>query len=264
MSRMSAVPTNVRSYGATGDVVLVLHGGPGVPGYMAPVARGLAGSFRVLEPIQRGSGEVPLTVAVHAEDLRDAARASGARRPALVGSSWGAMLALAYAAAWPDEAGPIVLVGSGTFDVASRLQMKARIEQRRAETGSDDLTRIYSYDPITLDLESLADDPRARRESWDDMLRLQRDGVLPEAFAAIRSPVLMLHGDVDPHPGEMIRDSLKPFLPQLEYRAWKKCGHYPWIEREVRDEFFAVLKAWLAKAMGARRESRRASRAPAG
>jgi hypothetical protein len=36
------------------------------------------------------------------------------------------------------------------------------------------------------------------------MIRLQDHGVYPAAFSAIRSPVLMLHGAVDPHPGRMI------------------------------------------------------------
>ena len=55
----------------------------------------------------------------------------------------------------------------------------------------------------------------------------------------------MLHGAADPHPGLMIRASLEPYLPQLEYHEWERCGHYPWLERAVRDEFFSVLRAWL-------------------
>jgi pimeloyl-ACP methyl ester carboxylesterase len=77
------------------------------------------------------------------------------------------------------------------------------------------------------------------------MVRLQEEGVYPAAFAAIRSPVLMLHGAVDPHPGGLIRESLERYLPQIEYREWEQCGHYPWLEREVREEFFLVLRGWL-------------------
>ena len=58
-----------REYGTAGPVVVLLHGGPGAAGYLAPVARELAGSFRVLEPFQRGSGGAPLTVARHVQDL---------------------------------------------------------------------------------------------------------------------------------------------------------------------------------------------------
>ena len=63
----------VRQYGdAASPNVMLLHGGPGAAGYMAPVARRLAESFRVTEPFQRkGSQETPLTVARHVADLRD-------------------------------------------------------------------------------------------------------------------------------------------------------------------------------------------------
>src|SRR5712692_2832251 len=122
---------HVRTYGTAGPLVIVLHGGPGAPGHMSPVARGLADSFRVLEPFQRGSGAQPLTVAHHVEDLRELieSRCAGAR-PALVGSSWGAMLALAFASAHPDLAGPLVLIGCGTFDPTARARMQAVLEAR--------------------------------------------------------------------------------------------------------------------------------------
>jgi hypothetical protein len=44
----------------------------------------------------------------------------------------------------------------------------------------------------------------------------------------------------------MIRDSLLPFLPQLTYNELPRCGHRPWFERHARDEFFRVLRGWLA------------------
>ena len=59
----------------------------------------------------------------------------------------------------------------------------------------------------------------------------------------------MLHGDFDPHPGGMIRDSLRPHIPRLEYREIADCGHSPWLESHaVRGEFFAILRAWLSAA----------------
>ena len=78
-------------------------------------------------------------------------------------------------------------------------------------------------------------------------MRLQEESVYPAAFAAIDAPVLMLHGTVDPHPGRMIRASLEPHLPQLEYHEWERCGHYPWLEKAAREEFFAVLREWLTR-----------------
>ncbi|MDH3988692.1 MAG: alpha/beta hydrolase, partial [Gammaproteobacteria bacterium] len=108
--------------------MLVLHGGPAAVGDVAPVAEGLSRSFRAVEPWQRGSGGVPLTVACHVADLHELAAELGHDSPlAIVGHSWGAMLALCYAAEYPENVGPIVLVGCGTFDQAARNRMRATI-----------------------------------------------------------------------------------------------------------------------------------------
>jgi pimeloyl-ACP methyl ester carboxylesterase len=230
---------------------------------MAPVARGIADLFRVIEPFQSA---VSATVADHVADLHEVVE-SYARdtAPALVGHSWGAMLALAYAAAHPEKAGPIVLVCSGTFDLAARERLIENLEQRtdsnlrqrfkQALTMNDPNERFhalgqltleqYSYDLATTDQEIDESEPGTSSETWDDMVRLQNEGVYPSAFAAIKSPVLMLHGAVDPHPGEMIRASLAPYIPQLEYREWQRCGHYPWLEKSTHNEFFSVLQTWL-------------------
>jgi pimeloyl-ACP methyl ester carboxylesterase len=269
-----------RAYGNSGAWVIVLHGGPGAAGYMAPVARGLADSVRVLEPFQRGSGDEPLTVARHVADLHELVRCEGAR-PAIVGHSWGAMLALSYAAAHPDSAGPLVLIGCGTFDPMARERLhatveertdgdlRARIERLTAEVPDPDerlrvmgelILPLYSYDLATSGEESELCDARAQDETWRDMVRLQREGVYPAAFAAIKTPVLMLHGAFDPHPGQMIRASLEPFLPQLEYREFERCGHYPWLERSARDEFFSVMRDWLARRLSEGLPTRRGRR----
>ncbi len=259
----------MRTYGTAGPSVVVLHGGPGAPGDMAPVAQGLADHFRAFEPLQRSSGSVPLTVDRHVDDLLEVVRSHcGGLRPALVGSSWGAMLALAYAATHPDEAGPLVLIGCGTFDLPSRRRMqqtlderidvalKKRIDHLRDDVSDPDqrltqlgelLLPVYSHDLAATDPPgvSLACDAIAYQETWDDMVRLQTDGIYPAAFASIHSPILMLHGAADPHPGKMICASLRPLLPQIEYIEWDRCGHYPWREKAVRPEFFSVLRRWL-------------------
>src|SRR5712671_2085605 len=118
----------IRSYGTSGPKVIVVHGGPGACGSMAPIARALADSFRVLEPFQSG---LATTVADHVADLHEVVRSrSDSAAPALVGHSWGAMLSLAYAAAHPAMVGPLVLVCSGTFDLPSRDQLSANMATR--------------------------------------------------------------------------------------------------------------------------------------
>ncbi len=257
----------VNRYGESGPLLVLLHGGPGAAGYLAPVARELSDAYRVLEPFQRESGRTPLTVARHVEDLHELMRSLDGETPlAILGSSWGAMLALAYAAAHPDPAVPLILVGCGTFDPVARARMMKIIEQRmdeetrrrmeRAWKTSDENARLraiadaemplYCYEAVA-GLEAARYDARAYRETWDDMMRLQIEGIFPAAFASVTAPVLMVHGAHDPHPGRLIRDSLLPYLPQLEYVGLARCGHYPWLERSASEHFYSLVRRWLSK-----------------
>jgi len=239
---------------------------------MAPVARGLSDLFQVLEPFQRGSGNEPLTVARHVADLHALVESVRAHPPpALVGHSWGAMLALAYTAEHCGFAGPLVLIACGTFDSTARQHLRAPLEHRmsdalrqrlgrlaeefsdpdeRLRAMGDLLAPLYSYDLGAAELENVHCDARAYDETWMDMLRLQEEGVYPSAFRAVKSRVLMLQGTDDPHPGRLIRASLQPYLSRLEYREIGCCGHYPWLERTARAEFFAALREWLTQAAG--------------
>ncbi len=260
---------HVREYGSSGPVVILLHGGPGAPGYLAPVARELAGSIRVLEPFQRRSGKRPLTVAHHVADLDDLVKSHGTeQRPAIVGHSWGAMLALAYAAVHPDGVACLALIGCGTFDTAARNRMEAirsaRMDKRLRDrmkhvacenTDPDERLRaagrlilqVDSFALIPAEDETETCDARGHEETWQDMLRLQDEGVYPSSFANIGSPAIMMHGAFDPHPGRMIHAGLATQMPQLEYHEWEQCGHYPWLEKAVRDDFYSTLQAWLRR-----------------
>ena len=265
-----------RSYGTHGPLVYVLHGGPAAAGAVRPIAAGLAESFRVIEPFQKGSSQLPLTVATHVADLDRLIRArTDPTRPVIVGHSWGAMLALAYAAAYPDRVRGIVCVGCGTFDTVSRQTMRAIIYQRidertrlllaelptrypdpgdrlRAEHAL--LRRAYDYaaDEPTIDnCEVPPLDVKAYTETWNDMLRLQNDGTYPQAFTAIAAPVLMIQGSYDPHPGKMIYEALKPHIRHIEYVELDRCGHEPWRERFAKEEFFREMKGWITNCTAA-------------
>ena len=258
---------HVRQCGSAGPCIIALHGGPGAPGSMAPVARGLADSFRVVEAFQRGGGGERLTVARHVADLHEVMNCyADDRHPALLGASWGAMLALAYAAAHPDATGPLLLVGCGTFDPVARAALQSSIAKRMGErirarlkdaeqvepdrrwkASAEAMTAVYSIDLLSSPHDEETFDAQAHHETWEDMLRLQSEGVYPASFAAIKVPVLMVHGDFDPHPGPLIFNGLRQYLPQIDYVELEQCGHYPWLEKAASGSFFACVRAWLGR-----------------
>ena len=95
---MTPSPIEVRTYGDVGPLVAVLHGGPGASGSVAGLARDLSEFATILEPLQRRSGQIPLTVAQHVADLAEVLP----EPVIIVGWSWGAMLGLSFAATHPD------------------------------------------------------------------------------------------------------------------------------------------------------------------
>ena len=151
---------------------------------MAPIARAIADSFRVLEPFQ---SSVSATVADHVADLHEVVESYASdTAPALVGHSWGAMLALAYAAAHPSSAGPIVLICSGTFDLAAREQFGINLSERKKDEGArrrfqlalqiadpnerfhelgKQTLELYSYDLATNDQEIDESEPGTGAET---------------------------------------------------------------------------------------------------
>lgn len=104
-------------------VLIVLHGGPGADyRYLLGLAA-LSDRFRVVFYDQRGTGLSPrvpsgeITVAGFIADLDAFVDHFGQGRPVhLLGHSWGAMLASAYAGANPAKVGKLVLAEPGFLD----------------------------------------------------------------------------------------------------------------------------------------------------
>jgi len=265
---MSRAPIDVRRYGETGDPVVVLHGGPGAPGYMAPIARTICDSYQVHEPLQRLADGTPLTMQSHVDDLAEVAP----ERAHIVGASFGAMLGLSYASLHPERVKSLVLIGCGTYDLASRAEYKRRMNERLGPEGvalkaelderfaasEDEAERAdlfaamgelsifaQSVDPIEHESDVLAFDEVGHGETWSDTMRLQSEGIEPQRFSAITCNVLMVHGEQDPHPGQAIFQTLARHVLHIRYSQYANCGHEPWLERHAQAPFYSALRAWL-------------------
>lgn len=124
---------NLMIYGKPPFIVVVIHGGPGAPGEMAPVARELAYHYGILEPLQ-----TELSIEGQIQELRSALKEHGDLPVTLVGHSWGARLGLIFTARHPSFVKKMILIGSGPFEEKyasvimdtrlSRLNNKERIE----------------------------------------------------------------------------------------------------------------------------------------
>jgi pimeloyl-ACP methyl ester carboxylesterase len=257
---------NLRLYGQPPFTVAVLHGGPGAPGTMAPVARELAAEWGVLEPLQTADsldGQV--------EELRAVLGERADLPVTLIGSSWGAMLGYIFAARYPAHVRRLILVGSGVYEARyaagieqTRLDRLSEAERARAlellelleRPDTADKSRLMNamgqlytkadaYDPLTLDTEGLDAQYEILVRVWSDAEALRASGELLALGKRIACPVLALHGDYDPHPPAGVREPLSSVVRDFRFVLLAHCGHLPWIERQARDEFFRLLRAEL-------------------
>jgi pimeloyl-ACP methyl ester carboxylesterase len=81
---------------------------------------------------------------------------------------------------------------------------------------------------------------------WSDFVAMRDEpGFLAREFSSIESPVVVIHGEHDPHPLDGIRPFLEGCLKSVRFHVLGDCGHYPWIERRARESFFELVRAEL-------------------
>lgn len=263
MTEIVAAPC--KRYGPPPYRLAVLHGGPGAPGAMAPVARVVSRSgWGVLEPWQTA-----LTVEGQIEELAACLGETASGPVTCIGHSWGAWLGLLVAARHPACVRQLILVGcppltprhAAGIDATrlSRLSPAAQREVRallEAGPSLDDaglarlgalLGQADAYDPLPPEA---GDAPVAVQGAlftavWPQAARLRQSGELLRRARALRCPVLAIHGDYDPHP---VAGILTPLADRPFFRSvvLPRCGHTPWQERQAREAFFSVLAASLA------------------
>jgi pimeloyl-ACP methyl ester carboxylesterase len=260
------VMNNLRRYGQAPFTVAVIHGGPGAPGSMAPVARELSAEWGVLEPLQTAT-----SLEGQIQELRAVLETNGELPVTLIGSSWGAMLSFMLAARYPEFVRKLILIGSGMYEEQyaarieetrlSRLSEEDRREVQALEEALNDPgvpdkdailvrvgdldTRADAYDPFTLDTEGLGVQYEIFQRVWQEAQDLRASGRLLELGKRIQCPVVAIHGDYDPHPVDGVQRPLSSVLKDFRFIVLEHCGHLPWIEREARDEFYHILKAEL-------------------
>jgi len=252
----------VRMWGHGPYSVAVIHGGPGAPGEMAPVARELSMVTGILEPFQ-----TEMTLDLQVQELKLVLE-MGARVPVtLVGFSWGAFLSWMTAARYPYLVRKLILVSSAPFEESyagaitrtrlDRLEPAERAEAMDLIQKIDDpagekkdqilarlgklLSHADAYDPVPSEEEAFSVQYDVFRGVWDEACELRRKGVLLQMAHAIRCPVVAIHGDHDPHPAEGVNEPLSRECPDFRFILLEKCGHRPWIERNASEAFYEAL-----------------------
>ena len=253
---------DLRKYGSSPFEVAVLHGGPGAPGEMAPVAGALSRNFGVLEPLQTRD-----SIGGQVQELQATLEEHSNTPVTLIGWSWGAWLAYILAARHPRLVKKVILVSSGPFEhkyaeriMPTRLARLSEEERRevRSLLGSmgdlsilarnKALSRIGSifdrsdcYRPIPHTSGGTEVQYHTHDKVWSEASKLRESGQLLDLGRRIICPVVAIHGDYDPHPAEGVEKPLSHTLEDFEFILLKHCGHHPWYEKEAKDTFYRVI-----------------------
>jgi proline iminopeptidase len=269
--------------------LLMLHGGPGAShDYMLPQMLALADEYRLIFYDQRGGGRSksddrsPITWKTHVTDLAALVRELSLEPLALVGYSWGGLLALLYSIAaaggFRDEgivltaSAPapapmrMVLICPAPATAAFRAQFSEELARRQRapwiaeERAAIAASGVRERDPAAyakrifeLGVAGYFADPARAREltPFRVIARVQRSvweslaGYdITDKLPLIETPTLVLHGAHDAIPlGSS--EVIASALPASELVVLDESAHVPYVEGQ--DAFFAAVRDFLQR-----------------
>lgn len=265
----------VRIVGDGPDVV-VLHGGPGAHhDYLLPQFDALARGRRLRYYDQRGGGrspvprDVPVGWREHVEDLDGLVDLWELEPVTLLGYSWGGLLALLYAATYPERVGRLALVSPAPITAEHRREFQDRfaarmadptLAERRAALQQSGLRdhdeATYRQRAFELSVAGYFRDPERARELtpfrvtgrtqeavWDSIAGSDLRAELDE-LGELCVPALVIHGRHDPiplHTAELVAHR----LCDARLEILEESGHVPHVEEF--DTFFRALDDFLPK-----------------
>ncbi|AUV84035.1 proline-specific peptidase [Salinigranum rubrum] len=271
-----------RRFGSGDETLVGLHGGPGVPhDYLAPLAAHgtdrrsvyLYDQFGVGRSDGPATGDFDRYTAEHYRDELEAFRvALGVDRLHLYGHSWGGMLALEYALAYPDRVASLVLANAFADANAAHAGIRATVEtlseESREAIATHEASRTFDAPEFQAAVMELigehvcrADpfpDPvsRAFEEMNHDIYGLMwgptefvlaetarlRGRSVTDRLDEIDVPTLVLTGTYDELTPELARD-LASALPDAELVEFEASSHTPFWEQP--DEHREAVEAFL-------------------
>ena len=251
--------------------VVFLHGGPGYNSYSFSQIEGplLEKRLGMIYLDQRGSGrsERPWTrdykMSTLVEDIDALRRSLGVNQLALIGHSFGGMLALEYASAHPEHVSKLVLVdilydapAQCRFRAQSLAQLRPEAYARVAKDTVDsagvrrsdcelEFRALRGAEREALSNEMMFPDSTRRKlqDSLDRVSGLRNTGELSNAmfnagllryqftgFSRLTMPVLVVVGGQDRAVGGQPMRDLAKRVPNGRLLELPKGGHFPYLE----------------------------------
>ena len=261
-----------------GAPIVMLHGGPDFDhAYLLPDLDRLADAHRLVYYDQRGrgrSGGDGVTLASEAADLDSVREAFGLEKTALLGHSWGAVIALEYALRHPERVSRLILLNPAPVSHADFLRLRASrpagLVARKAAIAATEAYKAAAPDAVVAYYRVHFENALARKADLDRLLSIMRPTFVPEVvlkarrmedllvaetwlaeawdllprLAALRVPALVVTGDHELIPPE-IAAHIAAAIPGARLASLRDCGHFSYLEcpDQVRSEIDALFAA---------------------
>jgi proline iminopeptidase len=251
-----------------GDPLLIVHGGPGMDHrYLLPGMEILAQGRRVIFYDQRGVGASTGPIDSSAiswdalvDDIDRLRTFLDYDRIDVLGHSWGGLLALEYAARYPQRARSLILLNSVEPGQRYNRQIRGRQLRRRTAADSAAIAQLMASDGFRArDPETMrsmyrvnfrttfADTSRISELSLDMTEQTFRNGsnvarLVMGPFADfdmwmrirdVQAPTLILHGTGDVLPLDVVWQMAED-IPNARVVLLNDAGHFPYIEAPER------------------------------
>ena len=258
----------IRKYGQEPFHLVFLHGGPGAAGSVAAPCRELGKYAGILEPWQSKYSVAELVEELHLQ-ISDFATSP----VTLIGHSWGAWLALLYAAAYGQNVKALIWIGCPPLedsyvplinqrrlanlsaqDGQALLQALAVLKKADADRQQEALQTVDAlcqkadfFCPLLEEEDLPAPDEKAFAAVWPQAAALRTKGTLLKAAQLLACPLTLIHGEQDPHPLQGVSAPLTRLGVSFNEIILPRCGHTPWAEKYARKTFFDALRAAVQK-----------------
>lgn len=260
-----------------GQPVIVLHGGPDFDhSYLRPELDGLAECCRLVYYDQRGRGRSSAGVGseqvsldTEVEDIERVRHHLVGGPVAIVGHSWGGLLAMEYALRHPEQVSRLVLMNTAPASCNDAAYMKEQLRHRRAPRDVEEMQQLvasveYQQGDLELDraYHRLHFGPAFRQQDLlDELVGRLRKHFTPEGLVTARAieqrlyddtwsldgydlvpglrrldtPALVIHGAHDFIPTELAR-RIADAMPRGVLDVLPESGHFAYLEQpdEVR------------------------------
>jgi len=259
------------------DVVILLHGGPGVPDYLGNVSKMLSRYFRTVRFDQRGVGKSKAlndqySVEEYLSDIHAIGDCLDAEKVHLFGHSWGGLLAQLYASEYPDRVRSIWLCSpsSGVGDVWKQTEREVMMYNKHQASGLEwmsmgwyslwgamgfdfgykmifaNVWRYYFKEPKSVPAPAPewlnGVKAKAVNETRKNLVMLDNNK-FNTRFGKVNVPLLLTYGKYDIYGPS--RSSKIQTLPNAKYVEFENAGHLAWIQSS--DSFERIAQEFYSK-----------------